>query len=156
MNHQMSKKKLCCIKTHRHISSLLPVSLLCQDTHNLLPNLLSSQLPHRRVQCIYFFIALKHILCLEYFLYTLLSLSPPIIDPYGNPASIGSISSLFMSVKVSRPVHFPVTSSIFPYLVFSHLFSCIFDTYINFNPTRRHWFCLQGTQLPGQETVLWA
>lgn len=81
---------------------------------------------------------------------------PPSLTPMEILLHLRSISSLFLSVKVSRPVHFPVTSSNFPYLVFSHLFSCIFDTYINFNPTRRHWFCLQGTQLPGQETVLWA
>lgn len=78
----------------------------------------------------YFFIIPKHTLCLPSSLHITLSLCPTIIDPHGNPTLFKVYFKPLLICKDFQSLHLPVTSSIFAYLFFSHLFAYSFDTYI--------------------------
>ena len=129
-----ARNKFYCIKTRRCISSLLlQLGYFVKIPHNLLSHLLSSQHQHRERVPVYLVSFLSPSTSSAFYL--LSTCLFPSLPPSLTPMEIGlhsrSISHLFSSVKSSRCLHFPVTSSIFPYLFFSHLYSCIFDTYIN-------------------------
>ena len=111
------------------ISSLLPQwGNFVKIPHNLFSNLLSFQHQHREGIPVYLisFLFPK----ISYAFSLLYICIFPFLSPSLTPVEIllhsRSISCLFSSVKSSRPFQFPTTSSIFPYLFFSHLHSWYF------------------------------
>lgn len=85
-----ARNTVYCVKTLWYISSLLSqLAYFVKIPHNLLSNLLSSQHQHReRLPCTLLLSCPQEHLMSTISLYRSLSLSPPIIDPYGNPASL--------------------------------------------------------------------